>query len=105
MRYWDSSAIVPLLIRESASGDMRALFGEDGNILTSFITPIEVSGAVWRRLHRGELDASGRAAADAQFAALSTNWSQSDKLQRITFVTLDHDLASAARAEGFPVLP
>jgi hypothetical protein len=74
-------------------------------IATSFITPVEVSSAVWRRLHNGELDAGGRSDADAQFAALSNNRSEADKLQRITEITLDTDLASAARAEGFPVLP
>jgi len=143
MRFWDSSAIVPLLIREPTSSDMRALLHADVEILTSFITPVEVSSAIWRRLHNGELDAASHADADEQFAALSNNWSEADKLPQITeialalltrhplraadaiqlasaidvvaegeqktsalpFVTLDHDLASAARAEGFPVLP
>jgi len=143
MRFWDSSALVPLLIEEPSSESMRALLHNDRKVIASFITAVEVSSAVWRRLHHGELDAAEHAAAEEQFAALSTHWWEEDELRRIInlaldllrryplragdaiqlasavdfvnarrkklsflpFVTLDTDLASAARTEGFPVLP
>jgi predicted nucleic acid-binding protein len=143
MRFWDSSALVPLLIREPSSESMRSLLHKDRKVIASFITAVEVSSAVWRRLHNGKLDAAEYAAAEEQFATLSNNWWVEDELRRIIdlaldllrryplragdaiqlasaidvvhqrrkklsflpFVTLDGDLASAARAEGFPVLP
>ncbi len=143
MRFWDSSAIVPLLIGEPRTEDMLELLRQDGSILASFITPLEITSAVWRRLHKNLLSVERRADAEAMFADLSNNWSEVGNLQHITeialdlltrhplraadaiqlasaidlveegdkeraslpFVTLDHDLASAARAEGFPVLP
>jgi uncharacterized protein len=143
MRFWDSSALVPLLVGEPTSQSMRALLHNDRKVMASFITPIDVNSAIWRRLHNGELDAAEHAAAEQQFAALSNNWWEWSEFRRITdialdllrrhplraadaiqlasaidvvkarrqppsslrFVTLDGDLASAARAEGFPVLP
>jgi len=143
MRFGDSSAFVPLLIREPSSRSMRALLHNDAEVIASFITAVEVSSAVWRRLHKGKLDAAEHAAADAQFASLSNNWWEWNDFGRIIdgaldllrrhplraadaiqlasaidlvtaartnpsslpFVTLDGDLASAARAEGFLVLP
>ena len=143
MRFWDSSALVPLLIREPSSQSMRALLHDDGEVIASFITVVEVSSAVWRRLHNGELDAAEHAEAEKRFAALSNNWWETNEVRRIIevaldllrrhplraadalqlasaidivatgrkkpsslpFVTLDTDLASAARAVGFPVLP
>jgi predicted nucleic acid-binding protein len=143
MRFWDSSALVPLLILEPSSQNMRALIHHDAEVVASFITAVEVSSAVWRRLHNGKLGAAEHAAAEEQFAALSNNWWEENELRRIIdlaldllrrhplraadaiqlasaiaivkaarikpsslpFVTLDGDLADAARAEGFPVLP
>lgn len=143
MRFWDTSAIVPLLVREAQSNRMRELMRRDTEILASFITPIEVTSAIWRRLHHGELDPTDRTNAESQFADVSRNWFEVAEFQHVKevaldllarhplrsadalqlasaivglrnarqepfdlpFVTLDTDLAEAARAEGFPVLP
>ena len=143
MRFWDSSAIVPLLIAEPTTRAMRELRRQDLWILASFITPLEVTSAVWRRLHKDLLTVKERADAEIRFAEMSENWSEIAGPERIVeialhlltryplraadaiqlasaieavdeaeeersslpFVTLDGDLATAARAEGFPVLP
>lgn len=34
MRYWDASAIVPLLVHESRTKDSRAALAEDSGIVT-----------------------------------------------------------------------
>lgn len=140
MRFWDSSAIVPLLIREATSGDLRALLATDVHIAASFITSLEVGSALWRRDHNNELSSDEHAAADDAFEKLNQSWSEvadifdarevalevitrhalrsGDAIQlasaliacgydaaSLPFVTLDNTLASAARAEGFIVLP
>jgi predicted nucleic acid-binding protein len=140
MRFWDSSALVPLVIREISSKQMRSLIATDARIVVSIITPVEVQSALWRRRHHDELSVDQHATAEEAFAKLSESWSEiddifaarqvaldlikrhvlraadalqlaaaliaaSDDLSHLPFVTLDHDLADAARAEGFPVLP
>lgn len=39
MRFWDSSAIVPLLVEEERTLDARRLLSEDQSILASHLTP------------------------------------------------------------------
>jgi predicted nucleic acid-binding protein len=67
---------------------MLALFDRDRDIVASFITPIEVTSAVWRRLHRHLLTVSERTEADLLFADLSRNWISINDLQRITAAAL-----------------
>lgn len=89
MRFWDTSAIVPLLMDEPESETMRALLLEDQAILASFITPIEITSAIWRRLHKRELDLRSRADAESQFAHVSENWFAVREYQRIIDAALD----------------
>jgi predicted nucleic acid-binding protein len=140
MRFWDSSAVIPLLIREASSAELRALLASDMQIVAALITPIEVRSALWRRRHHNELSAENHAAAEEAFEELDESWVEvadifdareialdlitrhvlrsGDALQlasaliacafdpaSLPFVTLDIDLASAARVEGFTVLP
>ena len=139
MRFWDSSALVPLLILEESSDQVRGLFAIDDEIVASIITPIEVQSALWRRRHREEIDLDQHTEAEVAFADLSESWSEIADFftvreialrpshqarpscwrcdlatalaaadgtpTSLPFVTLDQDLALAARAEGFDVLP
>lgn len=89
MRFWDTSAIVPLLMDEPESETMRALLLDDQAILASFITPIEVTSAIWRRLHKRELDLRSRTDAERQFANVSKNWFAVREYQRVTDTALD----------------
>lgn len=57
MRFWDSSAIVPLLIAESGSDQAQALLREDGAIIVWWSTEVELSSAI-RRRQREEQDYS-----------------------------------------------
>jgi predicted nucleic acid-binding protein len=140
MRFWDSSALVPLVIREISSKQMRSLIATDARIVVSVITQIEVQSALWRRRHHDELSVDQHATAEDAFAKLNQSWSEiddifaarqvaldlikrhvlraadalqlaaaliaaGDDLSHLPFVTFDHDLAGAARTEGFAVLP
>lgn len=74
MRFWDSSALIPLMISEARSGDVERLLLEDADIVSAAIAPIEVTSAVWRRKHRNELTLDEIYQADRVFAELSRNW-------------------------------
>lgn len=64
MRFWDSSAVVPLLVMQPGSKETDAWLGEDPVVVLWTLTPVEVTSAV-RRLHR-EGALAERAARDAE---------------------------------------
>jgi len=133
LRFWDTSALVPLLFKEESTPTLLSLLPEDPSIVVSFLTLIELTSAISRRA--GEKRAAQRIA-----DALETGWTviddhdvvlssarrlaakhglrSGDAIQlasalascrgasdALPFVVLDKELISAARAEGFPVLP
>ena len=63
MRFWDSSAVVPLIVAEEASGVVRAWFDDDDEIALWGLTRIELASAIERRAREGKLDAAQRSAA------------------------------------------
>lgn len=48
MRFWDSSAVVPLLIQQAASARADRWFSEDPAIALWILTPVELTSALWR---------------------------------------------------------
>jgi len=48
MRFWDSSALVPLVLDEPASDEMRRLMREDGDAIVWMLTSVEILSAVAR---------------------------------------------------------
>jgi uncharacterized protein len=59
VRYWDSSAIVPLLVAESGSGRVREIHSRDPAIVTWWGTPIECVWALARLEREGALTSAG----------------------------------------------
>jgi predicted nucleic acid-binding protein len=137
VKFWDTSALVPLFIHEPTTDSLRRAIADDPDVVIWAFTEVELASAIWRR--QAEPSVS-RAELARQAAASALNWDavvvfpqvmahalsacerhrlrSADALQLgaalvacngapsdLPFVTLDHDLASAARAEGFPVLP
>lgn len=49
MRFWDSSALLPLVIEEAKSAEMNRLFAADGEIAFWWGTPTECWSALARR--------------------------------------------------------
>jgi predicted nucleic acid-binding protein len=126
---------VPLVVDEPMTDVLTALFAEDSDALVSFITPTEVTAAVWRK---AGVNDDLRERSERRYEALEQHWIMvtdysavleeslrvirrhalraGDAIQLacaiialpergLDFVTLDGDLRDAARAEGFPVLP
>jgi predicted nucleic acid-binding protein len=59
MRYWDASALVPLVVAESSSKHLRGL-ARDRDIVTWCLSAVEISSAIERRAREGALPAEGR---------------------------------------------
>ena len=49
MRFWDTSALVPLIVRETTTPKMLALLAEDPDITVSALTTVEILSALARR--------------------------------------------------------
>ncbi len=74
MRYWDSSAILPLLLSEATSAAMLALVEQDPVILTWWGTRVECVSAVARLERQGLISGSDVKATLTRLGALSERW-------------------------------
>lgn len=101
MKFWDTSALVPLIVQEATTQEMLTLLSRDSDLTVSVLTRVEIlsdhevveiaSGLLFRQVLR---------AADALQLAAAIYVGQTQP-----FVTLDKTLARAARAEGLEVQP
>ena len=76
MRFWDSSAIVPLLCIEEASKSMRRLYQEDSDMLVWALTRTEAASALCRRSRDGTLSRKQFSAAKERLRSLRSDWSE-----------------------------
>lgn len=53
MRFWDTSAIVPLAVEERGSDLVRAWLPEDAEVAIWGMTPLECASAIERRVREG----------------------------------------------------
>ena len=74
MKFWDSSALVPLLVREESTDAARALFGSDPVVLVSWLTLVECASAIARAEHEALLPAPAATEAFARLDELATVW-------------------------------
>ena len=74
MRFWDSSALVPLLVEESSSPAIRALLGDDPAVVVWQLAGTEVTSALWRRRRADEIDEVVRRLAETGLAVLEELW-------------------------------
>ena len=76
MRFWDSSAIIPLCLKERASGAVKGLIKDDGDIVVWWTTHIECLSALSRRRREGVLPSGDAGKAKALLATLAAAWSE-----------------------------
>lgn len=76
MRFWDASAVVPLLLEQPASARCRELLGEDPDVVVWWATPLECASAFARLRREGHLREADEAAANARMAELLDGWSE-----------------------------
>lgn len=76
MRFWDSSAIVPLCFHESASDAVRRIAKTDEDMVVWWSSRVECISAMARRQREGLLSAEAAHEARAILSALSGQWSE-----------------------------
>jgi uncharacterized protein len=55
MRFWDSSALLPLVLAEPRSPRARAVLAADAEVVLWWSTPVECASALARRARAGEI--------------------------------------------------
>jgi predicted nucleic acid-binding protein len=74
VRYWDSSAIVPLLVQEQESEARESMLREDSQIVTWWASRIECASALNRLCREGLLEEKGLAQSLLDLEALAETW-------------------------------
>jgi len=85
MRYWDTSAILPLIVDEAARGRSLELYQQDSQIVAWWATPVEMASAVARREREGKISAEEADAALKAAKRLAAAWHEvvpSDVIRR-----------------------
>lgn len=83
MRFWDSSALVPLVLAEPASGACAALLREGPQVVVWAFTRTEMISALQRKARMGELSRRGLAAARARLDLLEASWAEVEPTRRV----------------------
>jgi predicted nucleic acid-binding protein len=76
VRFWDSSAIIPLCLKERMSETVKRLIKADEDIVVWWGTRVECLSALSRRRREGALDNNSELKAKAILSALSEEWSE-----------------------------
>lgn len=74
MRFWDSSAILPLCVDEPKSPLVRSLLREDGSVAAWWATRTECLAGLMRRVREGTLDGEQLARARLVLDGLAGSW-------------------------------
>ena len=74
MKFWDSSAVVPLLVPEVMSGSMRRRYADDPVMVAWWATEIECTSAIARRQRVGQLPEDIAAEGFVRLHALRAGW-------------------------------
>jgi predicted nucleic acid-binding protein len=83
VRFWDASAIVPLVAIEKETGDCRALVANDSDIVVWLLTPVEVISTLTRRLREKSLKPIEFSTAKEQLGSLEKAWSEVISIERV----------------------
>lgn len=83
MRFWDTSAVVPLVTKEDTTQAMTALVENDPEMIVSCFTDVEVASAIWRQ-SREKKTAALQREADALLRELERRWLVVDDIATVT---------------------
>ena len=74
MRFWDTSAIVPLLLEQEATAELAELLASDPEIVVWWATPVECASAAARLRRQEVLSVAGEERALEILGALRSSW-------------------------------
>jgi uncharacterized protein len=83
MRFWDSSAIVPLLVREEGTGRLLRLLRRDAEMLVWWSSGVECVSALCRLEREGQLSRSAMTSALGRLDELAASWIEIEPGQSI----------------------
>lgn len=83
MRFWDSSALVPLLVREATSSALEALFLDARGVAVWWGTEIECASALARLERMGHVTSAEASDGFAQLQALTEAWHVIDPVESL----------------------
>jgi uncharacterized protein len=76
VRFWDSSALVPLIVEERSSDTAGRLLTEDPELVAWWATPVECASTLGRRERAGAMDAKAVSRALSRLAQLASSWTE-----------------------------
>ena len=99
MKFWDSSAVIPLLVPEMISGSVQKLFHGDPVIVAWWATEIECTSAIARRQRLGQLPEQLVTEDFGRLSALKAGWHEVEPSEELSesakrFLRV-HDLRTA----------
>jgi predicted nucleic acid-binding protein len=74
LKFWDSSAVVPLLLPEAASSRLKGVYARDPGVLAWWGTEVECVSAIVQRQRLGRLSELHATEAFARLRALRRGW-------------------------------
>jgi predicted nucleic acid-binding protein len=74
MKFWDASAVVPLLVTETPRDELLAMLGADPTMIVWWGTPVECTSALARREREGALGSEDVSIAMTQLRELAGKW-------------------------------
>lgn len=83
MKFWDSSAIVPLLVREDRTDATQELFTADPAVIVSWLTPVECASAIARAEHEALLASPEATEAFARLDDLALVWREVEPVNEV----------------------
>lgn len=83
MRFWDSSALVPLLVPEPSTRALQALYARDLEVAIWWGTPVECASAIARLEREGALTWADAAESLSRLDTFSTIWMQIEPTEEI----------------------
>ena len=99
MRFWDSSAIIPLLLDEPTTAAIQAVFLEDNEMSVWWCTSVECASALARKRHANQIPGHAMEAAYLRLAAFQRSWSEIEPQRSLrdnaTRLLQAHDLRAA----------
>ena len=83
MRYWDASALVPLLVAKQSSDTVRQLLREDDHVITWAWTRTEMVSAIERRTRENSLPRARRREILERLTSFATTWDEIDDVSSV----------------------
>lgn len=76
MKFWDTSAIVPLCVDEPSSSTVKAILSDDSAVVVWWATRTECTSALMRQTREGGLGTAGERQARNVLGTLAKAWTE-----------------------------